>query len=203
MAHNIVNHWQENSRFTRPRLPMQSIAKLCMSKTSCICSSMNNVVVLWIFAFSKCFCSEIYFNLSMCEKGFIVDNRCGPLLFGKGFGPKAYQELFDSWTNVHCNKQRDAFSPQTISCIERLKENLDGCRQIQVREEVLSSLVACSLQEWLACDGNRRLAVVHQDYSRSKKHVACADIAIRNFDKANGPVHALMEMKFFNISNEQ
>jgi hypothetical protein len=146
---------------------------------------MNNVVVLWIFAFSKCFCSEIYFNPSMCEKGFIVDNCCGPLLFGKGFGPK---ELYESWTMVYCNKQRDVFSAQAISCIEQLKENLDGCRQIQVREEVLSSLVACSLQEWLSCDRNRRLAVVHRDYSRSKRHVACADIAIRNFDNINGPV---------------
>ena len=31
--------------------------------------------------------------------GFVVDDDSSTILFGKGFGPKQYQELFDVWIN--------------------------------------------------------------------------------------------------------
>ena len=128
--------------------------------------------------------------------GFVVDDDSCSILFGKGFGPKPYQELFDHWTKD--------FSQLTFTSEERqlgeLLQKRMHSRSSRTYEGCLSGVVSAIFQKLMTkfasnCCALTNLEVVHQTYVPLKTS-SSADITIMDCCSSdeNVTIHSIMEV---------
>jgi hypothetical protein len=133
-------------------------------------------------------------------QGFVVDDDSSSILFGKGFGPKPYQELFDFWTKDFSNLS--TFTPEELSLGELLEMRMRSCNHQKSYEGCLSGVVSAIIQKLMTrfVIGNNELEnleVVHQTYVPQKTS-ASADITIMDCcsSKDKVVIHSIMELKW-------
>lgn len=134
--------------------------------------------------------------------GFVEDIDCCSMLFGKGFGPKPYRDLFDVW-------MRD-FSPLTTfdgnetALGELLVRGMLGCNR-QSNEGCLSGLVSAIIQKMMNMfalkDSNlQNLEVVHQTFipQNTASGPSSADVTVVDCSSNAGKmsIHSIMEVKW-------
>lgn len=149
---------------------------------------------------------------SCCFHGFIDDPRC-PILFGRGFGPKPYYDLFQIWEGLSEEKgsdvssdssqestmrqQQDAAIKLLLSRIKNMSNKRNGK---QVVEGVLSGAIANTFQVLLPLySQNKSLCVQHQAFVPSGSS-SCIDIAITDSLDCSvtdlGFLHSLIEVNW-------
>ncbi len=75
---------------------------------------------------------------SVCNSGFSGDYRCS-ILLGKGFGPKAYQQLFHKWTDI---SKKEAFELSQADLAKQLLRSMFQCKNdTGTNEGVLSGVI--------------------------------------------------------------
>ena len=84
--------------------------------------------------------------------GFVVDDDISTILFGKGFDPKQYQELFDVWINDFSQLMK--FTTEETKLGELLQSRLRRCSSRQNYEGYLSGVVSAILQKLMATFNN-------------------------------------------------
>jgi hypothetical protein len=133
-------------------------------------------------------------------QGFVVNDDSSSILFGKGFGPKPYQELFDFWTKDFSNLS--TFTPEELILGELLETRMRSCNHQKSCEGCLSGVVSAIIQKLMTRfvvgdDELKNLEVVHQTYVPQKTS-SSADITIMdccsNKDKA--VIHSIMELQW-------
>ena len=140
--------------------------------------------------------SKIPFSPSSCNKGYVQDFR-SPLLMGKGFGPKPYQELFEIWLKTS-RKVLGDYNINQVAQGRLLVSRMHEIQQENCQEEVLSGLITGSLHTLMPllsnCDVSS-LCALHQVYAPGKSNTR-ADICLVDFKHANPTVHSILEIKW-------
>ena len=137
--------------------------------------------------------------------GFVVDDDISTILFGKGFDPKQYQELFDVWINDF--SQLTKFTMEETKLGEMLQSRLRRCSSRQSCEGYLSGVVSAMLQKLMATLNNSNgdltnLEVVHQTYVDGKTS-SSADISVIDCfsDVDTVTIHSIMELNWDNTDS--
>jgi hypothetical protein len=129
-------------------------------------------------------------------KGFVPDKEA-PLLFGKGIGPKVYQQLFDKWAIIS-RKSLDQYNDAQISGVKCLISNMHAYSREDVPENALSGALASTFQALLPlfAGASSGLSVLHQTCVPSKSS-SSVDISISEPLNFMTSLRAAIEIKWY------
>jgi hypothetical protein len=134
---------------------------------------------------------------SSYRKGYVKHH--GPILLGKGFGPKAYQELHAIWSDIS-QKTIDSYTEGQISGVKALISYMYSSTETKVYEGCLSGAMACKFQMLLplfAKNGDPSLSVLHQTFVPDGRKVpSSVDISISDVQQGFPCVLTALEIKW-------
>jgi hypothetical protein len=128
---------------------------------------------------------------SFCH-GFSGDERC-PILLGKGFGPKAYHELFGIWTNIS-QEDVSSFDERQKAVVKKLLQQMLLCNHSNGSNEgLLSGTIASEILYLLPhFNDDQELKILHQLYAATG--ASSCDIAITSSNERGRLAHSLLEV---------
>ena len=133
-------------------------------------------------------------------RGFVVDDDSCSILFGKGFGPRPYQELFDKWAIEFSSLE---FTTEEMNLGQILQKRMHQCSSRNCYEGCLSGVVSALFQKLMtvfaeADPALKYLEVVHQTFVPQKTTTSSADIVVMDCCSSDERVtiHSIMEVNW-------
>jgi hypothetical protein len=130
------------------------------------------------------------------DLGFVADDGRGPLLLGKGFGPKAYRDILEIWAIISA-EQLESIDKSQISCVRSLLRRMNVCDPTVHHEGVFSGIISGMIQKFVSLFGatSSKFAVIHQTFVQNTTG-SSVDIALTDISNDSFALHALMEAKW-------